>query len=207
MNFNNLYATKPFYTATSALSGNPFCNPRTRGVSSTLESLGVSSRARALSAATCGMGANLKTCGLGANIGYANRIQGVGDGLDFLQDLYDTVVKPNLDKVSDVFESLTEAFLGRARFEALKALGYKFTKTVSLIYQGQNVSAVIATRPDGRVVAILKDGTEIDYTSDLAQTARTFNPATGKFNPTTVALIVGGVALVAVLLIVMSRRR
>ena len=165
-----------------------------------MESLGVSSRARALSAATCGMGSNLKTCGLGANIGYANRIQNMGGW-------WEDYVAPAIDKLGDAFSTALDAFLGRGKFEALKAAGYKFDKAVDINYEGKRVSAVIATRPDGRTVAILQDGREIDYTSDLAQGARTFNPETGKFNPTTTALIIGGVALVAVLLVVMSRRR
>ncbi|NBO53127.1 MAG: hypothetical protein EBU84_00720 [Actinobacteria bacterium] len=204
MNFNNLYATQPFYTATSALSGNPFCNPRTRGVSSTLESLGVSDKTRALSAATCSMGSNLKTCGLGANIGYANRIEGVGD---FWGDFYDRVVDPLIGKVGDTLGAAMEAFLGKAKYETFKAAGYKFQGPVDIVYGGQRVSGVKATKPDGTVVVILQNGTEVPFTSDVAKEARTYNPSTGKFNPTTTALIVGGVALVAVLFFVMSKRR
>lgn len=204
MNFNNLYATQPFYTATSALSGNPFCNPRTRGVSSTLESLGVSNRAMALSAATCSMGSNLRTCGLGANIGYANRIQDVGG---FWGDLYDKFVDPIADKVGDALGTAMDAFLGKAKYETFKAAGYKFQGPVDIVYQGQRVSGVKAVKPDGTVVVILQNGSEVPYTSDIAKDARTYNPSTGKFNPTTTALIVAGVAAVAVLLFVMSKRR
>lgn len=205
MNFNNLYATKPFYTATSALSGNPFCNPRTRGVSSTLESLGVSSKARALSAATCSMGSNLRTCGLGANIGYANRIEGVG--ADFWSDLYDKVVDPIASRVGDVLGTAVDAFLGKAKYETFKAAGYKFQGPVDIVYQNQRVSGVKAIKPDGTIVVILQNGSEVPFTSDVAKDARTYNPATGKFNPTTGALIVAGIAAVAVLFFVMSKRR
>lgn len=184
MTVPSLYSAKAFYDSTSALSANPFYNPR-----------------------TCGMSGTLKGCGLagfpGGNIGYANRIEGTGDFIDDLKN----VGKNILGFVAPSVGSAVEQLIGQGRKIALEKAGYQFLEVVQVTYQGQPTAGTKVKKPDGTFVVMLADGTEIPYTAEVAKQVQVVDPKTGNLSTAaTTGLIVGGVALVA-LLFFMSKRR
>lgn len=188
MTVPSLYSSRAFYDSTSALSANPFYNPR-----------------------TCGMSGTLKGCGLagfpGGNIGYANRIEGVSGPLDTIWEGLKKVGSSVAEYVAPTVGNWAEQMLGVARKTALEKAGYQFLEVVQVNYQGQSVAGTKIKRPDNTFAIMLSDGTEIPYTTEVAKQVQTVDPKTGNLSSAaTTGLIVGGVALVA-LLFFMSKRR
>lgn len=197
MTVPSLYSARAFYDSTSALSANPFYNPRTCGMAGTMRG--------------CSLGSNLSSCGLGGfpggNIGYANRIEGVSGPLDTLWEGLKKVGSSVADYVAPTVGNWAEQMLGVGRKVALEKAGYQFLEVVQVTYQGQPAAGTKIKRPDGTFAIMLADGTEIPYTTEVAKQVQTVDPKTGNLSSAaTTGLIVGGVALVA-LLFFMSKRR
>lgn len=185
MTVPSLYSAKAFYDSTSALSGNPFCNNSTCGVSSTLRS--------------CGLGEYPQY----GNIGYANRIEGTGDFFDNLK----SVGKNILGFVAPSVGSAVEQLIGQARKIGLEKAGYKFLEVVQISYQGNPTAGTKVKKPDGTFVVMLADGTEIPYTSDVAKQVLTVDPKTGFTTGQTAGIAVAAIAAVALLYFISKRRR
>lgn len=188
MNVPSLYSSKAFYDSTSALNGNPFVNPR-----------------------TCGVAGTLRGCSLagfpGGNIGYANRIEGVNEGIiDTLVGGAKNVAQNVLGFIAPTVGSAVEQLIGQGRKATLEKLGYKFLEVVQVPYQNKMVPGTKVKKPDGTFVVMLSDGTEIPYTSDVAKSVQTVNPQTGLPAGAAAGLAVGAVALAA-LFFFMSKRR
>lgn len=188
MTVPSLYSAKAFYDSTSALSANPFYNPR-----------------------TCGMSGTLRGCSLagfpGGNIGYANRVEGVSGPLDDLWAGIKKVGGSVVDYVAPTVGNWAEQMLGVGRKAALEKAGYQFLEVVQVTYNGQSASGTKIKRPDGTFAVMLSDGTEIPFTAEVAKQTQVVDPKTGNLSTAaTTGLIVGGVALVA-LLFFMSKRR
>jgi hypothetical protein len=190
MTVPSLYSAKAFYDSTSALSANPFYNPRTCGVSSTLRS--------------CGLGQYPQY----GNIGYANRIETMGENpIDQLWAGLKKVGSSVIDYVAPTVGNWAEQMLGAGRKAALEKSGYQFLEVVQVNYQGKPVAGTKIKKPDNTFAIMLADGTEIPYTTEVAKQTQTVDPKTGNLSTAaTTGLIVGGVALVA-LLFFMSKRR
>jgi hypothetical protein len=189
MTVPSLYSAKAFYDSTSALSGNPFCNNSTCGVSSTLRS--------------CGLGEYPRY----GNIGYANRIENMGGPIDDLWSGLKKVGSSVIDYVAPTVGNWAEQMLGAGRKAALEKSGYQFLEVVQVNYQGKPVAGTKIKKPDNTFAIMLADGTEIPYTTEVAKQTQTVDPKTGNLSgAATAGLIVGGVALVA-LLFFMSKRR
>lgn len=192
MNVPNLYTSRAFYDSTSALSGNPFVNPRTCGVSGTLRGSCLSS--------------NLSTCGLGefpgGNIGYANRLEGVSGWTDWVSEAIGNVITNVTPTVQQAFES----FLGTGKQKLLEASGYKMLGPVMITRNGVETPGIKAQKKDGSFVVILKDGSEVPFTSTVAAQTRVVDPTTGLTTGQTAGIAVGVVALAA-LFFFMSKRR
>lgn len=182
MTVPSLYASTPFYDSTSALSGNPFATRAVYGVSGTLR------------------GSCLSANPAFGNIGYANRIEGVGES--FLEKLFGTVK----DIVTPTAANLIDTLVQKGFSAARKASGYTLMEVVQIQKGNQTVFAQKAKKPDGSFVVIFADGSEMPYTSDIAAASRTVNPSTGLTTAQTTGIVLGGVALVA-LLFFMSKRR
>ena len=183
MTVPSLYSAKAFYDSTSALSGNPFVNNSTCGVSSTLRD--------------CGLAAFP-----GGNIGYANRIEGTGDFFDDLK----SVGKNILGFVAPSVGSAVEQLIGQARKLGLEKAGYKFLEVVQISYQGKPTAGTKVKKPDGSFVVMLADGTEIPYTSDVAKQVLTVDPKTGFTTGQTAGIAVAAIAAVALLYFISKRR-
>jgi hypothetical protein len=180
----SLYANKAFYDSTSALSGNPFT-----------------------SNSTCGVSGTLKDCGLaafpGGNIGYANRIEGVNSWLDVLSELAGNVI----DRTAPIFNQAFDAFLGQGRVKVLEAAGYKMLGPVTVMINGIETSGIKASKKDGSFVILLKDGSEIPFTSAVAAQTRTVDLKTGLTTGQTAGIAVAAVAVIGLLFFFMSKRR
>lgn len=187
MNVANLYTSKAFYDTTSALSANPFVNPRTCGVAGTL-------RGSCLAAFP------------GGNIGYANRIEGVDGFFDDLLGGAKDVATNVLGFIAPTVGSAVEQLIGSARKAGLEKIGYQFMEVVQVPYQGKMVPGTKVRKPDNTFVVMLSDGTEIPFTADVARTTQTVNPQTGLPAGAAAGLAVGAVALAA-LFFFMSKRR
>lgn len=189
MTVPSLYSSRAFYDSTSALSANPFYNPRTCGMAGTMRG--------------CSLGSNLSSCGLGGfpggNIGYANRIEGTGDWFDNVLSTVKDIVIPT---ASNLIDTLAQKGFTAAR----KAAGYTMLETVEIRQGDRVVFGQKAKKPNGTFVVILADGSEVPFTGEIATASRTVDPKTGLTTGQTTGLIVGGVALVA-LLFFMSKRR
>lgn len=196
MNVPNLYTSKAFYDTTSALSANPFVNPRTCGMSGTLRG-------------SC-LASNLSTCGLGAfpggNIGYANRIEGTSGIIDDLVSGAKNVGQNVLGFIAPTVGAAVETLLGKAMKSTREAVGYKFLEVVQVNRNGVLTAGTKAQKPDGSFVIVFADGTEIPFTSDVARQTQAINPSTGLPAGAAAGLTVGVIALVALFLF-MSKRR
>jgi hypothetical protein len=189
MNVSNLYTSKAFYDSTSALGGNPFVNPRTCGVSGTL-------RGSCL-ASTCGLGDFP-----GGNIGYANRIEGTAGWTDWVSEAIGNVIS----NVTPTIQQAFDAFLGTGKQKLLEAAGYKMLGPVMINRNGVETPGIKAQKKDGSFVVILKDGSEVPFTSAVAAQTKTVDITTGLTTGQTAGLALGAVALVA-LFYFMSKRR
>ncbi len=184
MTVPSLYATTPFYNSTSALSGNPFANNSTCGVSSTLRS-----------------------CGLGqfpqyGNIGYANRIEGTGDWTEWLGNAVANVI----DRTAPILNQAFEAFLGQGKMKLLEASGYKFLGPVTTMINGVETPGIKAQKKDGSFVIVLKDGNEVPFTSTVAAQTKTVDVKTGLTTGQTAGIAVAAVAAIALLFFLSKRR-
>lgn len=188
MTVPSLYATTPFYDSTSALSGNPFVNNSTCGVSGTLRS--------------CGLGLNPQY----GNIGYANRIEGTGDWLSDLATGAKNVATNVLGFIAPSVGSAVEQLIGQGRKAALEKAGYKFLEVVQVTYQGKPTAGTKVRKPDGTFVVMLADGTEIPFTPDVAKQVLTIDPKTGLTTGQTAGIAVAAVAAVALLFFLSKRR-
>lgn len=180
----SLYSNKAFYDSTSALNGNPFANPR-----------------------TCGMSGTMRDCGLaafpGGNIGYANRIEGVNGWLDVLSELAGNVI----DRAAPILNQAFDAFLGQGKVKVLEAAGYKMLGPVTVMINGIETSGIKASKKDGSFVILLKDGSEIPFTSSVAAQTRTVDLKTGLTTGQTAGIAVAAVAVIGLLFFFMSKRR
>jgi len=192
MNVPNLYSSAAFYDTTSALSANPFVNPRTCGMSGTMRG-------------SC-LASNLSTCGLGdfpgGNIGYANRIEGTNGVLDLFSQAAGNVI----DRFAPILNQAVDALLGQGQTKLLEAAGYKMLGPVTTIINGVETQGVKAQKRDGSFVIILKGGNEVPFTSAVASQTRLVDLKTGLTTAQTTGIAVGAVALIA-LFFFMSKRR
>jgi hypothetical protein len=112
-----------------------------------------------------------------------------------------------IDYVAPTVGNWAEQMLGAGRKAALEKSGYQFLEVVQVNYQGKPVAGTKIKKPDNTFAIMLADGTEIPYTTEVAKQTQTVDPKTGNLSTAaTTGLIVGGVALVA-LLFFMSKRR
>ena len=180
----SLYANKAFYDSTSALSGNPFSDN-----------------------STCGMSGTLKDCGLaafpGGNIGYANRIEGVNGWFDIFSEFAGNVI----DRAAPVLNQAFDALLGKGQTKVLEAAGYKMLGPVTTIVNGVEEAGIKAQKKDGSFIILLKGFREVPFTSAVAAQTRTVDPKTGLTTGQTLGIGVGVVAAVALLFFFMSKRR
>ena len=180
----SLYANKAFYDSTSALSGNPFSDN-----------------------STCGMSGTLKDCGLaafpGGNIGYANRIEGVNGWFDIFSEFAGIVI----DRAAPVLNQAFDALLGQGQTKVLEAAGYKMLGPVTTIVNGVEEAGIKAQKKDGSFIILLKGFREVPFTSAVAAQTRTVDPKTGLTTGQTLGIGVGVVAAVALLFFFMSKRR
>ena len=180
----SLYANKAFYDSTSALSGNPFSDN-----------------------STCGMSGTLKDCGLaafpGGNIGYANRIEGVNGWFDIFSEFAGNVI----DRAAPVLNQAFDALLGQGQTKVLEAAGYKMLGPVTTIVNGVEEAGIKAQKKDGSFIILLKGFREVPFTSAVATQTRTVDPKTGLTTGQTLGIGVGVVAAVALLFFFMSKRR
>jgi hypothetical protein len=181
MTVPSLYSAKAFYDSTSALSGNPFCNN-----------------------STCGVSGTLRDCGLaafpGGNIGYANRIEATGN---WFTDILGTV----RDIVTPTAANLLDTLAQKGFTAARKAAGYTMLEVVQIQQGGQTVFGQKAKKPNGNFVVILADGSEVPFTSEVASASKTVNPATGLSTGQTAGIAVAAIAAVALLYFISKRRR
>ena len=192
MNVPNLYSSSAFYDTTSALSANPFVNPRTCGMSGTMRG-------------SC-LASNLSTCGLGdfpgGNIGYANRIEGTNDWVDVLSQAAGNLI----DRAAPVLNQAFDALLGQGQTKLLEASGYKMLGPVTTIVNGVEEAGIKAQKKDGSFIILLKGFREVPFTSAVAAQTRTVDSTTGLTTGQTAGIAVGVIALAA-LFFFMSKRR
>ena len=193
MNVPNLYSSAAFYDTTSALSANPFVNPRTCGMSGTMRG-------------SC-LASNLSTCGLGdfpgGNIGYANRIEGVNGWLDIFSELTGNLI----DRAAPVLNQAFDALLGQGQTKVLEAAGYKMLGPVTTIVNGVEEAGIKAQKKDGSFIILLKGFREVPFTSAVAAQTRTVDPKTGLTTGQTASIAVAAVAVIGLLFFFMSKRR
>jgi hypothetical protein len=136
----------------------------------------------------------------GGNIGYANRLEGVGDWRETLIDVF--------EPIGDVFKNVTKTFLeaqlGRARTEALKAAGYQFGEVVEITTTTGKRQGVKAKRPDGTWWVVFPDGSEIAFTQDVQTRSAAVSSTTGLTSGS--AILIGAVAIGAIALLLFKRR-
>ena len=177
----SLYANKAFYDSTSALSGNPFSNN-----------------------STCGVSGTMRDCGLaafpGGNIGYANRIEATGN---WFTDILGTVRDVVAPTAANLIDTLAQKGFAAAR----KAAGYTLMEVVQIRQGNQSVFGQKAKKPNGSFVVILADGSEVPFTSEIAAASQAVDPRTGLSTAQTLGIGVGVAAAVALLFFFMSKRR
>lgn len=177
----SLYGNRAFYDSTSALSGNPFANPR-----------------------TCGMSGTMKDCGLaafpGGNIGYANRIEATGN---WFTDILGTVRDVVAPTAANLIDTLAQKGFAAAR----KAAGYTLMEVVEIRQGSQSVFGQKAKKPNGSFVVILADGSEVPFTSEIATASRAVDPRTGLTTAQTLGIGIGAVAVIGLLFFFISKRR
>lgn len=204
MNIPSLYGSRSFYDTTSALNGIPFANPATCGVMGTMrdQTLGANLR-------SCGLGANLRSCGLGAypdygNIGYANRIYSVGSW-DAIFDAAKQGLGNVIDRFADPLNQLVDALVGQGQRKLLESQGYVFLEPVEVTYKGALTQGMKVKNKNGQFEVLLKNGSLIPFTTDIAAVTRKVDLKTGLTTGQTagIAIAVAAVALIFIL----SRRR
>jgi len=195
MNIPSLYGSRAFYDTTSALNGIPFANPTTCGVMGTMRDQS--------------LGANLASCGLGAypdygNIGYANRIYSVGSW-DAIFDAAKQGLGNVIDRFADPLNQLVDALVGQGQRKLLESQGYVFLEPVEVTYKGALTQGMKVKNKNGQFEVLLKNGSLIPFTSDIAAVTRKVDIKTGLTTGQTagIAIAVAAVALVFIL----SRRR
>jgi hypothetical protein len=192
MTVPSLYSARAFYDSTSALNGNPFYNPRTCGVFGTMRG--------------SSLGSNLSTCGLGAfpggNIGYANRIEGTGDWTEWLGNAVGNVI----DRAAPILNQAFDAFLGQGKVKLLEAAGYKMLGPVTTVINGVETPGIKAQKADSSFVIVLKDGSEVPFTSVVAAQTKNVDVKTGLTTGQTAGIAVVAVAAIAIFYF-MSKRR
>ena len=195
MNIPSLYGSRAFYDTTSALNGIPFANPSTCGVMGTMRDQS--------------LGSNLASCGLGAypdygNIGYANRIYSVGSW-DAIFDAAKQGLGNVIDRFADPLNQLVDALVGQGQRKLLESQGYVFLEPVEVTYKGALTQGMKVKNKNGQFEVLLKNGSLIPFTSDIAAVTRKVDIKTGLTTGQTagIAIAVAAVALVFIL----SRRR
>lgn len=195
MNIPSLYGSRAFYDTTSALNGVPFANPSTCGVMGTMRDQS--------------LGSNLASCGLGAypdygNIGYANRIYSVGSW-DAIFDAAKQGLGNVIDRFADPLNQLVDALVGQGQRKLLESQGYVFLEPVEVTYKGALTQGMKVKNKNGQFEVLLKNGSLIPFTSDIAAVTRKVDIKTGLTTGQTagIAIAVAAVALVFIL----SRRR
>jgi len=195
MNIPSLYSSRAFYDTTSALNGIPFANPTTCGVMGTMRDQT--------------LGANLRSCGLGAypdygNIGYANRIYSVG-GWEDLWSAAKQGLGNVIDRFADPINQVVDALVGQGQRKLLESQGYVFLEPVEVTYQGALTQGMKVKNKNGQFEVLLKNGSLIPFTSDVAAVTRKVDLKTGLTTGQTagIAIAVAAVALIFIL----SRRR
>jgi hypothetical protein len=195
MNIPSLYSSRAFYDTTSALNGIPFANPSTCGVMGTMRDQS--------------LGANLASCGLGAypdygNIGYANRIYSVG-GWEEIWDAAKQGLGNVIDRFADPLNQVVDALVGQGQRKLLESQGYVFLEPVEVTYKGALTQGMKVKNKNGQFEVLLKNGSLIPFTSDIAAVTRKVDLKTGLTTGQTagIAIAVAAVALIFIL----SRRR
>lgn len=195
MNIPSLYGSRAFYDTTSALNGIPFANPTTCSVMGTMRDQS--------------LGANLASCGLGAypdygNIGYANRIYSVG-GWEEIWDAAKQGLGNVIDRFADPLNQVVDALVGQGQRKLLESQGYVFLEPVEVTYKGALTQGMKVKNKNGQFEVLLKNGSLIPFTSDIAAVTRKVDLKTGLTTGQTagIAIAVAAVALVFIL----SRRR
>lgn len=195
MNIPSLYGSRAFYDTTSALNGVPFANPSTCGVMGTMRDQS--------------LGSNLASCGLGAypdygNIGYANRIYSVG-GWEEIWDAAKQGLGNVIDRFADPLNQVVDALVGQGQRKLLESQGYVFLEPVEVTYKGALTQGMKVKNKNGQFEVLLKNGSLIPFTSDIAAATRKVDLKTGLTTGQTagIAIAVAAVALVFIL----SRRR
>lgn len=156
---------------------------------------------------SCSLASNLSTCGLGAfpggNIGYANRIEGVSGWTDWVSEAIGNVIS----NVTPTLQQAFDAFLGTGKQKLLEASGYKMLGPVMINRNGVETPGIKAQKKDGSFVVILKDGSEVPFTSTVAAQTKVVDVKTGMTTGQTAGIAVAAVAAVALLFFFMSKRR
>ena len=195
MNIPSLYSSRAFYDTTSALNGIPFANPTTCGVMGTMRDQT--------------LGANLASCGLGAypdygNIGYANRIYSVGDW-EGLWNAAKQGLGNVIDRFADPLNQVVDALVGQGQRKLLESQGYTFLEPVEVTYKGALTQGMNVNNRNGQFEVLMKNGSLIPFTTDIAAVTRKVDLKTGLTTGQTagIAIAVAAVALIFIL----SRRR
>lgn len=195
MNIPSLYGSRAFYDTTSALNGIPFANPTTCGVMGTMRDQS--------------LGANLASCGLGAypdygNIGYANRIYSVGSW-DAIFDAAKQGLGNVIDRFADPLNQLVDALVGQGQRKLLESQGYVFLEPVEVTYKGALTQGMKVKNKNGQFEVLLKNGSLIPFTSDIAAVTRKVDIKTGLTTGQTAGIAIAVAALA--LVFILSRRR
>ncbi len=140
----------------------------------------------------------------GGNIGYANRLEGVGDLLDDALDWTKQFVGEIGEQVGDIGKTWVRQQLSEVKRKSLENLGYRFGAVVEVTVNGEVKQGVTAKKRDGTWVVVFSDGSEIPWTTGLQSTARPVNPATGMTSGTAIAI--GAVAIGVIALLLFKRR-
>lgn len=133
----------------------------------------------------------------GGNIGYANRLEGVGNPLT---DAVSNVWQSFTGTVGNFAQTYLDTLLGKARQDALKAAGYQFGDPVEVEVGGVRRQGIKARKPSGAWVVVLGDGTEVAWTTDVQSRTVNINPQTGLSSGAAVGIGIGAIALIALLL-------
>ena len=78
---------------------------------------------------------------------------------------------------------------------------------VTVMINGIETSGIKASKKDGSFVILLKDGSEIPFTSAIAAQTRTVDLKTGLTTGQTAGIAVAAVAVIGLLFFFMSKRR
>ena len=111
-----------------------------------------------------------------------------------------------IGNVTPTIQQAFDSFLGIGKQKLLEASGYKMLGAVMINRNGVETPGIKAQKRDGSFIVILKDGSEVPFTSAVAAQTRTVDSVTGLTTGQTAGIAVGVIALAA-LFFFMSKRR